>query len=125
MNIRSITLALVACAAISGVQAQVSTSGTATEQPAQQKESRHDRIVRELGLDADQAARMKESDEKYSDAMNKLRGSTTDRATISTESVKLRDQHDAELKGIFTADQWTTYTAGRRQPAATPPPASK
>ena len=73
---------------------------------------RSERLKKELSLSDDQLAKMKAIQTKYSGRYATIRHDTAlTQGTARKQSAKLRSEQEAELKTVFTPDQWTKFTA--------------
>lgn len=128
MKLKTIALTVLAVIATSGIQAQSITvapnaSSRTTQDDASRQKLEADRmaktnasseqLAKDLGLDAKQAARLKELDEKYARMLNEVRASTTDRNVIMEKDKSMRAEHDAELRQILTDEQYKKMMSSR------------
>lgn len=128
MKLKTIALTVMAVIATSGIQAQsisVAPDGSSktTQDDATRQKLEADRMAKtnasseqlskDLGLDAKQAARLKELDEKYARMLNEVRASTTDRNVIMEKDKSMRAEHDAELRQILTDEQYKKMMSSR------------
>lgn len=107
MNLKTLTLSLLATAAMFGAQAQ-DTSSDAEKVAA--KEARISAMTRtvaeELQLDAEQTQRMAESDDRYAIGMSAMRSLTNDHDLLVKKSDELYQQHERELKEILGEEKY-------------------
>ncbi len=120
-------IAILALASITDVHAQQPVKPTQDPVVQQQRsaekasraEQRSTKMAGELGLNEEQTAKMKEIDARYTDALEMVRSTTTDRQEIQTKNEVLRRQHEAELKFMLTPEQYTKMqelrTADRKE----------
>jgi opacity protein-like surface antigen len=120
-----IALAILAVATMGGAQAQENTKPTKdaavmeqrNAQRAAQGQDASAQLASELGLNAEQTAKMKEVDDLYVTSMERLRMSTTDRAVLQEQSRILAEQRDERLKGILEPAQYERMMAMRQRKA--------
>jgi opacity protein-like surface antigen len=120
-----IALAILAVATMGGAQAQENTKPTKdaavmeqrNAQRAAQGQDASTQLASELGLNAEQTAKMKEVDDLYVTSMERLRMSTTDRAVLQEQSRILAEQRDERLKGILEPAQYERMMAMRQRKA--------
>ncbi|GAA4004439.1 hypothetical protein GCM10022408_15290 [Hymenobacter fastidiosus] len=80
--------------------------------PAQQADMLAKRLTRELALSADQTDKVRQISLASASAMQALRGKYAaggSRQGMGPEMKALRDQNDAQLKAVLSADQYRTY----------------
>jgi Spy/CpxP family protein refolding chaperone len=113
MKTKIILLSILAWAITTGVHAQEPIKPTQDpviqqQRAAQLAERSGDasgKLAKDLGLDEQQAARMKQIDQEYASAMNELRASG-DRERIRLEGAELRERRDQQLKELLTPEQF-------------------
>ena len=73
---------------------------------------RSERLKKELSLSDDQVVKMKAIGMKSAERRAAIRKDTAlTQGTARKEMQKLRTEQEAQLKGVFTEEQWTKYTA--------------
>jgi periplasmic protein CpxP/Spy len=86
--------------------------------PEERAEHQSQRLTKELSLSADQTSKVKavllQKDQQEETIRNKY-ANATDKKGEHTEMKTLREQKEAELKQIFTPDQFTKYEAMKKQ----------
>ncbi len=71
-----------------------------------------ERMTRELGLNADQAAKVQQIQTARAQEMQAMRGQAgADRDKMREQMQASRTKYDAQFKEVLTADQYTKYTA--------------
>ena len=115
MNTKLFPIALLTLA-LAGTAAQAQDAVKPTQDPTVQQqrstqraalmEQRSERTAQQLGLNAEQSTKMKEIDQRYMEAIEMVRNSTTDRGEIKMKNDILRRQHEAELEFMLTPEQF-------------------
>ena len=73
---------------------------------------RSDYLKKELSLSDDQVTKVKAIKMKFAERHAAIRKDTSiTQGAAQKQSMKLRAEQEAELKGVLTTDQWTKYTA--------------
>lgn len=107
MNLKPLSLALLASVAMLGAQAQDSTTDAEKVAAKQARVSAMTRTAaEELKLDEAQIRRMAESDEKYAIGMSAIRSLSNDRELIVKKSEELYNQHESELLEILGEEKY-------------------
>jgi Spy/CpxP family protein refolding chaperone len=108
-----------------GLALAVFTMGAAQAQDAPKKtmadrvDARTERMVKELGLNADQAAKVKEINAKYADQGKELHQQRKEGAEREKgEMAKIRDARWAELKQVLTPEQYEKCVANEKKQMA-------
>src|SRR6478609_6428970 len=71
---------------------------------------RADRMKKELSLNDDQYGKLKTIDKTFAERWTKLRADTAITVGSARNQMKhLREEHQEEVKGVLTADQWTKW----------------
>lgn len=115
MNLKTLSLTLLASAAMLGAQAQ---NGLTDAQMVTAKQA-HVAVMtstaaEELQLDADQIKRMEASDEKYATSLTDLRTQSTDLDVIVKKSEDLYRQHEQELSEILGEEKYRKLNEWRK-----------
>lgn len=107
MNLKTLSLTVLAATAMLGAQAQDAASDADKVAAKQARISAYSaNLAEELGLDAQQTERMAKADEKYAIAMSAMRSMTNDREVLIQKSQELHAQHETELKEIMGAEKF-------------------
>lgn len=78
--------------------------------PEERVKRQTEQMVEDLKLDDAQTVKVKALNEKYSEKMSEaFQGAAGDRSAMRETMTKIREEKDAELKGILTAEQFKTY----------------
>ena len=90
------------------------TASTEKMHKGKGKGKHHDHMENSLGLNADQKAKMKEIRNTYKGKFKAVRSDKS----LSKEQRKMQMQdiqtaHDADMKGLLTAEQYTQFTAAK------------
>ncbi len=102
MNLKTLSLTLLATVAMLGAQAQDSTTDAEKVAAKQARVSAMTRTAaEELKLTEDQVNRLAASDDKYAIGMSAIRSLSTDRDAIVKKSEELYNQHESELLEIL------------------------
>ncbi|MCU0345727.1 MAG: DUF4890 domain-containing protein [Saprospiraceae bacterium] len=87
--------------------------------PAEHAEHQTERMTEDLGLNADQAAKVKDINLKYAEkAKTQHESKAADKTKNKSEREALRNEHDAELKKVLTKEQaakWEQRKAERKE----------
>jgi periplasmic protein CpxP/Spy len=86
--------------------------------PEERAEHQSQRLTKELSLSADQTTKVKAvllQKEQQEEVIKNKYVNATDKKAEHTEMKTLREQKEAELKQIFTPDQFTKYEAMKKQ----------
>jgi periplasmic protein CpxP/Spy len=87
--------------------------------PEERAEHQTKRWTKELSLTPDQASKTKavflDRDTKI-EALKSKHASSADKKAMHAEEKTIREQADASLKGIFTPEQYATYTSKKEHP---------
>ena len=90
--------------------AQEKTTPNGSKTPAERAKMRTERMVKELGLDAGQAAKAEAVDLKYAEQADQLRKEREAQVEkIKGEGKAMKEAHEGEMKGILTAEQFAKY----------------
>ncbi|UOQ96999.1 DUF4890 domain-containing protein [Hymenobacter sp. 5317J-9] len=81
--------------------------------PEEMAKRQTERMTQELGLSADQAAKVQQIMMARGQEMQSMRGQMAggDREAMRTQMQTMRTKYDAQFKEVLTADQYTKYTA--------------
>lgn len=132
MNLKTLSLTMLAAAAMVGAQAQ-STDSDADKVAAKQARiaGYTTTIAQDLGLNDEQTRRMAQADEKYAIAMSAVRSMTTEQDLLIKKSEELYNEHEASLKEILGAGKYQELLEWRKaksregmkqlEPVAPPP----
>lgn len=115
MNLKTLSLTVLAAVAILGAQAQSATTDAEKVAAKQARISAYSANIAEaLGLDADQTERMAKADEKYAIAISAMRSMTNDREVLIQKSQELYADHEAELLEILGAEKFQELQEWRK-----------
>lgn len=112
MNIKILTLTVLAAVASSTLSAQSTPAGS-TSIPDQRLVDYNKKIAEELGLEQQQMERMIEADKRFIEAQYALRGEVGDRETLMVKHGEIREQHDLEIREILTPEQYEKLASMR------------
>ena len=94
--------------------AQDKTTDKDPKTPAERAKAQTERMVKELGLDAAQAAKAEAVNLKYAEQAEQLRKEReAEVEKIKGQGKAMKEAHEGEMKGILTAEQFTKYQAYR------------
>ena len=97
-------------------QAQSGAGRGATRSPEDRATLFTNWIDKTVTLTADQKSKVQAVNLKYAKMKQEVRDSSkVQRQTMRQELMADNKEHDAELTGILTSDQYTAYTAARKQ----------
>jgi periplasmic protein CpxP/Spy len=93
--------------------------------PDQRAEKQTEQMQKNLGLSDDQFTKVKQINLNFQTQIDKLRSngsSNNDPQQMHTQMKALRDQRDADLKGVLTTDQYTKMQSMQhpQRPGAAP-----
>ena len=120
---KSLLLLLAACAITIGGAAAQTTSGDGMQgqgggygrmqgTPDEMAKRQADRMTQELGLSADQSAKVQQIMLARGQEMQSMRGQAGgDRDKMREQMQASRTKYDAQFKEVLTADQYTKYTS--------------
>ncbi len=115
MNLKTLSLTVLAATAMLGAQAQDALTEADKVAAKQARISAYTTtMAEELGLDAEQTERMAKADEKYAMAMSAMRSMTSDREVIIQKSEELHNEHEAALKEILGEQQYQKLQEWRK-----------
>jgi Spy/CpxP family protein refolding chaperone len=78
--------------------------------PEERAQMRTEHMTKELGLSAEQAAKVQAINLKYADQGEELRKEREgDHAEARKDGKAMRDAHDAEMKAVLTPEQYTKW----------------
>jgi len=86
--------------------------------PEQRADQQAQRLTKQLGLSADQTAKVKALSLAQQQEMQNMRSqasASTDRQAMMQSMKASRSKYEEQLKGILTSDQYTKYTTMRDQ----------
>lgn len=107
MNIKTLSLFVMAATATLGAQAQSTDSDADKVAAKQARISAMTRsVAEELQLDADQTQRLAQADEKYAIAMSAMRSITNDRDLIIKKSQELHAEHEKAVQQIVGEENY-------------------
>jgi periplasmic protein CpxP/Spy len=111
------------------VTAQPPQGGPGGQQmdPEEMAKRQTDEMVKDLGLDAKQTEKVSAINKKYADKMGEMfKNPQGDRDGMREKMQAMRTEKDAELKTVFTADQFVKYQENEKKRMANfrqgPPP---
>lgn len=94
--------------------AQDKTAPKEPKTPAERAKMQTERMVKELGLDAGQAAKAEAVNLKYAEQADQLRKEReAQMEKIKGEGKAMKEAHEGEMKGILTAEQFAKYQVYR------------
>ena len=104
-------IAALALLTAAGANAQEMTDRE-RKSPAERATMQTERMVKELGLDADQAAKANAVNLKYADQAEQLRKErAAQMEKFKGQGKAMHAAHDGEMKGILSAEQYIKYQA--------------
>lgn len=116
------TLLLVAALASTlGISAQQQQPTTATKpvparvSPEQKAEKLTAEMAQQLQLSEEQTNQVGQINKDHQQAMAQLKQAGLDEQAMEVRATVLRNNYDARLKSVLTADQYTTYVAARKE----------
>lgn len=116
------TLLLVAALASTlGISAQQQQPTTATKpvparvSPEQKAEKLTAEMAQQLQLSEEQTNQVGQINKDHQQAMAQLKQAGLDEQAMEARATVLRNNYDARLKSVLTADQYTTYVAARKE----------
>ncbi len=116
------TLLLVAALASTlGISAQQQQPTTATKpvparvSPEQKAEKLTAEMAQQLQLSEEQTTQVGQINKDHQQAMAQLKQAGLDEQAMEVRATVLRNNYDARLKSVLTADQYTTYVAARKE----------
>lgn len=116
------TLLLVAALASTlGISAQQQQPTTATKpvparvSPEQKAEKLTAEMTQQLQLSEEQTTQVGQINKDHQQAMVQLKQAGLDEQAMEARATVLRNNYDARLKSVLTADQYTTYVAARKE----------
>ena len=90
--------------------AQEKTAPNGSKTPAERAKAQTERMVKELGLDAGQAAKAEAVNLKYAEQADQLRKEREAQIEkIKGEGKAMKEAHEGEMKSFLTAEQFTKY----------------
>lgn len=107
------TLALVAALLCTTTKAQDATRKT--HSPGERAEKRTEQMTTELGLDADQAAKLEAMNKRYAEEMRALEPTEAERQAKREKMKDIQTRRDAELKVLLTEEQYAKMMELRQQ----------
>jgi Domain of unknown function (DUF4890) len=119
-TIQSVLAILFTFAALLPAQAQQPTPDK-PKPPSPEKRAQKQTadMAAKLALTEDQTAQVRDINLKYAQQMQELRNASTapdaDKKALHDQKKALRDAHEAELKGVFTPEQWEKWSAARSE----------
>lgn len=116
------TLLLVAALASTlGISAQQQQPTTATKpmparvSPEQKAEKLTAEMAQQLQLSEEQTTQVGQINKDHQQAMAQLKQAGLDEQAMEARATVLRNNYDARLKSVLTAEQYTTYLAARKE----------
>ncbi len=89
--------------------------GKEQKTPEERAKRHTERMTQELGLTAEQSAKVGDINLRYVDVLADLKASGQDKEVMKEQGKALRDKRDEELKLVLTAEQYTRMMALREQ----------
>ena len=87
--------------------------------PQERAKARTEHMTKELALSPDQQAKVEAINLKYADQVEAVRSEREAERTAKREAAKaMHDAHDAEMKAVLTADQYTKWVAKKQEAKA-------
>ena len=115
MNLKTLSLTLLATVAMLGAQAQDSTTDAEKVAAKQARVSAMTRTAaEELKLTDEQVTRLAASDDKYAIGMSAIRSLSNDRDAIVKKSEELYNQHESELLEILGEEKYKQLNEWRK-----------
>lgn len=97
-----------------GALAQDKTAPKQQKSPAERSRMQTERMVKELGLDAAQAAKAEAVNLKFAEEADQLRKEReAQMEKIKGQGKAMKEAHEGEMKSILTAEQFAKYQAYR------------
>ncbi len=87
--------------------------------PQERAKARTEHMTKELALSPEQQAKVEAINLKYADQVEAVRSEREAERTAKREAAKaMHDAHDAEMKAVLTADQYTKWVAKKQEAKA-------
>lgn len=87
--------------------------------PQERAKARTEHMTKELALSPEQQAKVEAINLKYADQVEAMRSEREAERTAKREAAKaMHDAHDAEMKAVLTADQYTKWVAKKQEAKA-------
>jgi periplasmic protein CpxP/Spy len=87
--------------------------------PQERAKARTEHMTKELALSPEQQAKVETINLKYADQVEAMRSEREAERTAKREAAKaMHDAHDAEMKAVLTADQYTKWVAKKQEAKA-------
>jgi periplasmic protein CpxP/Spy len=87
--------------------------------PEERAKLRTEHMTKELALSPEQQAKVEAINLKYADQVEAVRSEREAERTAKREAAKaMHDAHDAEMKAVLTADQYTKWVAKKQEAKA-------
>lgn len=87
--------------------------------PQERAKARTEHMTKELALSPEQQAKVEAINLKYADQVEAVRSEREAERTAKREAAKaMHDAHDAEMKAVLTADQYTMWVAKKQEAKA-------
>jgi periplasmic protein CpxP/Spy len=87
--------------------------------PQECAKARTEHMTKELALSPEQQAKVEAINLKYADQVEAMRSEREAERTAKREAAKaMHDAHDAEMKAVLTADQYTKWVAKKQEAKA-------
>lgn len=87
--------------------------------PQERAKMRTEHMAKELGLSPEQQAKVEAINLKYADQVEAVRSEREAERTAKREAAKaMHDAHDAEMKAVLTAEQYTKWVAKKQEAKA-------
>ncbi|MBL8000366.1 MAG: hypothetical protein JNL05_00270 [Flavobacteriales bacterium] len=89
--------------------------GKEQKTPEERAKRHTERMTQELGLTAEQSAKVGDINLRYVDVLADLKASGQDKEVMKEQGKALRDKRDEELKLVLTAEQYSKMMTLREQ----------
>lgn len=87
--------------------------------PQERAKARTEHMTKALALSPEQQAKVEAINLKYADQVEAVRSEREAERTAKREAAKaMHDAHDAEMKAVLTADQYTMWVAKKQEAKA-------
>ncbi len=90
-------------------------AGKEQHTPEERAAKHTEHMTKELGLSADQTAKVADINQRYATALGEVKESTAERDAKREQAKGMRDRRDQELKQVLTAEQYAKMLELRKQ----------